>query len=238
MKMLAPISITSWQIDGETVSDFIFLGSKITADGDCSHEIKRHLLLRRKVMTNPRQHIKKQRHYFANKVPSSQSYGFSSNHVWMWELDHKEGWAPKNWCFCIVVMEKTLESPLDCKEIQQVHPKGHQSWILIGRTDAEAEALILWLPDANSRLTRKDPDAGKDWRQEEKGTAEDEMVGWHHRLDGHEFEAPGVGDGQRSLAFWSPWSRMESDTIEQMNWTDVARAGEWPLRVVWEPGRN
>ena len=128
-----------------------------------------------------------------DKGPYSQSYGFSSSHVWMWELDHKEGWALKNWCFWTVVLKKTLESPLDCKEIQPVHPKGKQSWIFIGRTDAKAEAPILWLPAVKSRLIGKDPDAGKDWRQEEKGMTEDEMVGWHHRLDGHEFEqAPGL----------------------------------------------
>ena len=135
----------------------------------------------------PRQH-KKQRHYFANKGPSSQSHDCSSSHVQMWELDYKESWALKNWCFWTVVLEKTLESPLDCKEIHPVHSKGNQSWIFIGRTDAEAEAPILWPPDAKSWLTGKDPDAGKDWRQEEKGTTEDEMVGWHHQLDGHEFE--------------------------------------------------
>ena len=130
-----------------------------------------------------------------------QSYGFSSSHVWMWELDYKECWMPKNWCFWIVVLEKTLKSPLDSKEIQPVHPKGNQSRIFIGRTDAEAETLILCPPDAKSRVIRKDPDAGKDWRQEEKGTTEDEMVEWHHWLNGDEFEqAPGVGDGQRSLA--------------------------------------
>ena len=125
----------------------------------------------------PREHIKKQRHYFANKGPSSQSYGFSSSHVWMWELDYEESWVPKNWCFWTVVLEKPPEGPLDCKEIQPVHPKGNQSWIFIWWTDAEVEALILWSPDAKSWLIRKDPDAGKDWRQEEKGTAEDEMVG-------------------------------------------------------------
>ena len=126
-----------------------------------------------------------QRHYFANKSPSTQSYDFSSSHVWMWELDYKESWAPKNWCFWTVVLEKTLESNLDCKEIQPVHP--------IGRTDAEAETPILWPPDAKNWLIWKDLDAGKNWRQEEKGTSEDEMVGWHHGLDGHEFEeAPAV----------------------------------------------
>ena len=136
----------------------------------------------------PRQHIKKQRHYFANKGLSSQGYGFSSSHVWMWELDHKESWVPKNWCFWTVVLEKTLESPWDCKEIQLVHSKGNQSWIFFGWTDAEAETPILWPPDAKSWLMWKDPDVGKDWRQEEKGIMEDKMVGWHHQFDGHEFE--------------------------------------------------
>ena len=139
----------------------------------------------KKSYEQPRQHIKKQRHYFANKGPSSQSYGFSSSHVWMWELDYKESWAPKNWCFWTVVLEKTLESPLDCKEIQPVHPKGDQSWVFIVRTDVEAETSILWPPDAKSWLIGKDPDARKDWGQEEKGTTEDEMVWWHHRLKGH-----------------------------------------------------
>ena len=125
----------------------------------------------------PRQHTKKQSHYFANKGLSSQSYGLSSSHVWMWELDHKEGWAPKNWCFWTMVLEKTLQSPLDCKKIQPVHPKGNQSWIFIGRTDAEAETPVVWPPDVKSWLIWKDPDAGKDWRREEKGKTEDEMVG-------------------------------------------------------------
>ena len=158
--------ITSWHIHGATVADFIFSGSKIIADGDCHHEIERHLLLGRKVITNL-DSILKSRHYFANKGPSSQSYGFSRSYVWMWELDYKESWAPKNGCFWTVVLEKTLESPLDCKEIQPVHPKGDQSWVFIGRTDVEAEALILWLPDAKRWLIWKDPDSGKDWRQEE-----------------------------------------------------------------------
>ena len=136
----------------------------------------------------PRQLIKKQRHYFANKGPSSQGYDFSSSHVWMWELNYKESWAPKNWCFWTVVLEKTLESPLDCKEIQPVHPKANQSWIFIGRTDAEAETSILWPPGAKSWLIWKDRDAGKDWRWEEKGMTEDEMVGWHHQFNQHEFE--------------------------------------------------
>ena len=150
----------------ETVTDFIFLGSKITADGDCSHEIKRHLLLGRKAMTN--RVLKKQRHCFADKGPCNQSYGFSSSHVWMWELNHKEGWASKNWCFW-TVLEKTLESPLDCKEIKPVHPKGDQPWVFTGRTDAETEAPVLWPPDAKSWLIRKDPDAGERLKAEEEG---------------------------------------------------------------------
>ena len=133
-----------------------------------------------------RQHIKKQRHYFANKGPSSQGYGFSSGHVWKWELNYKESWAQKNWGFWTVVLEKTLESPLDCKEIQPVHPKGYQFWVFIGRTDFEAETPILWPLDVKSWLIGKDSDAGKDWRQEEKGRTEDEMVGWHHWLNEHE----------------------------------------------------
>ena len=169
----------------ETVADFIFLGSKITVKGDCRHEIKRHLLLGRKTMTNLARILKKQRHHFADKGPYSQSYGFSSNHVRMWELDHKH-WVLKNWCFWIVVLEKTLESPLDCKEIKPVISKGNQTWILIRRTDAKA--LILWPPDGKSQLIGKHPDAGKDWGQEEKGATEHEIVGWHHWLNGHEFE--------------------------------------------------
>ena len=134
----------------------------------------------------PREHIKKQRRYLANQGPSSQSYGFSSGHVWMWELDHTEGWALKNWCFWTVVLEKTLESPLDYKEIQPGNPKGNQSWIFTGSIDAEAETPIHWPPDAKSRLIGEDPDAGKDWGQE-KETTEDEMFGLHHRLNGHDF---------------------------------------------------
>ena len=142
----------------------------------------------KKSYNKPRQHIKKQRHYFANNGPPSQSYGFSNSHVWMWELDYKESWALKNWCFWTVVLEETLESPLDCKEIQPVFPRGNQSWIFIGKTDAEVETPILWPPDVKNWLTGKDSDAGKDWRWEEKGRTKDEMVGWHHQLNGHEFE--------------------------------------------------
>ena len=148
-------------------------------------------------------------------------YGFSSSHVWMWELGQKESWVPENWCFWTVVLEKTLESALDCKEIQPVHPKRNQSGIFIERTDVEAETPILWPPDAKNWLTGKDPDAGKDWGQEEKGMTEDEMVRWHHWLDGHEFEqATGVGDGQGSLPCCSPQGRKESDMTEWLNWTD------------------
>ena len=188
-KIMASSPITSWQIDRETVetvSDFIFWAPKSL----------QMMIAAMKLKDTPwkenyyqrRQHIKKQRQYSVNKDPSSQGYDFSSSHVWMWELEHKESWALKNWCFWSVVLEKTLESPLDCKEIQPVHPKGDQSWVFIGRTDVEAETPILWPPDAKRWLIWKDPDAGKDCGQEEKGTTEDETVGWHHWLNGHEFE--------------------------------------------------
>ena len=189
MKIMASGPITSWQIDGETmetVTDFIFLGSKITADGDCSHEIKTCLVLGRKAMTNL-DRILKRRDYFANKGPSSQGYAFSSGHVWMWELDCEEGWAPKNWCFWTVVLEKTLGSPLDCKEIQPVLNINWNDWCW----SWNSSTLAIWCKE----LTHwNDFDAGKDWRQ-------DEMVGRHHQLNGHEFEwTPGVGDGQGGLA--------------------------------------
>ena len=210
--------ITLWQTDGETmepVTDFIFLGSKITADGDCSYEIKRCLFLRRKAITNL-DSVLKSRHYFTNKGPSSQSYGFSSSPIYMWELDHKEDWTPKNWCFWTVVSEKTLESPLDTKEIKPVNPKGNQPWIFVGRTDAEA--AILWPPDVKSQLIRKDPDVGKDWRQE-MGMTEDEMVGWYHWLNGYEFEqAPGDDEGQGSLACCSPQGCRVRTWLNFLNW--------------------
>ena len=142
----------------------------------------------------------------------------------MWELDYKESWAPKNWCVWTVVLEKTLQSPLDCKENQPVYSKGGQPWIFIGRTDAEAQAQapIFWPPVVKGRLIRKDPDAGKVWRQE-KGMTEDEMAGWHHQLDGRESEwTPGVGDGQRGLACCDSWCRRESDTTERLNWTELS----------------
>ena len=170
-----------------------------------------------------RQNIEKQRHYFANKDLSSQSYGFSSSHVWMWELDYKESWVPKNWCFWTVVLEKTLQSPLDCKEIQPVYPTGNQSWIFIGRTDAEAP--IIWLPDVKNWLIGKDPDARKDWRQKEKSEDKGWDGGWHYRLSGHELEqALGVGGRQGSLACCSPWGQKESDRTERLNWTDLIGA--------------
>ena len=171
----------------ETVSDFILGGSKIITDGDWSHEMKRRILLGRKVMTNL-DSIFKSRHYFANKGPSSQGYGFSSGHVLMWKLDCEESWVPKKLMLLNCGVGEDSWSPLDCKEIQPVHPNGDQSWVFTGRTDAEAETPVLWPPHAKSWLIAKDPDAGRDWGQEEKGPTEDEMAGWHHRLDGHEFE--------------------------------------------------
>ena len=160
----------------EAVTDFLFLGSKITVDGDCNHEIKRHLLLGRKAMKNL-DTVLKSRDITCQKVSSSQSYGFSSSHSWMRELDNIKGWVPKHWCLWTVVLEKTLESPLDSREIKPVNPKENQPWIFSGRTDAKAEAPILWSPDAKSQLIDKEPDAGKDWRQEEEDLTEDEMVG-------------------------------------------------------------
>ena len=170
----------------------------------------------------PRQHIKKQWLDFTNKDLYSQSYGFSSSHVWIWELDSKESWVLKNLCFWTTVLEKTFESPLNCKEIQPVHPKGDQSWVFIGRTDVEAEALKLWLPDAKNWLTGKDLDAGKDWRQEKQMT-ENEMAGRHHWLDGHEFEqAQGIGDGQGSLGMLQSMrsQRVGHNWATELNWTD------------------
>ena len=166
--------------------------------------------------------ILKSRDYFANKGPSSQGYGFSCGHIWMWELDCEEGWAPKNWCFCTVVLEKTLESPLDCKEIQPVHSEGDQSWDFFGRNDAKAETPVLWPLHEKSWLIGKDSDAARDWGQEEKGMTEDEMVGWHHRLDGLEFQwTLGVGDVQGGLVCCnSRWSK-ESDTTKWLKWTEV-----------------
>ena len=189
-KIMAPGPITSWEIDGEiveTLADFILGGSKVTADGDCCHEIKRCFLLGRKVMTNLDSILKTRDITLPTNVSLVKAMVFP---VVMYgcELDCEESWVPKNWCFWTVVLEKTLESPLDCKESQPVHPKGDQSWVFFRRTDVEAEMPMLWPPDPNSWLIWKDPDVGKGWRQEEKGMTEDEMAGWHHQLDGHEFD--------------------------------------------------
>ena len=205
-----------------------FGGSKITADGDCSHEIKRHLLLGRKVITNLDSILKSRDITLPTKVCLVKAMVFPVScmdvRVGLWRKlsaffkKHK-----KNWCFWTVVLEKTLQSPLDCKEIQPVHSKGDQPWVFFGRTDAKAETPILWPPHAKSWLIGKDSDAGRDWGQEEKGMTEDEIVGWHHRLDGHEFEwTPGVGDGQGGLACCDSWGRKESDRTERLNWTELA----------------
>ena len=177
----------------------------------------------------PRQRIKKQRHHFANKGPYSQSYGFSCSHVRMWELDHKEGWARKNRCCQTVVLEETLESPLDCIEVKPVNSKGNEPWMFTGRTDAAAEAPVLWPPDGKSWLIGKDPDAGKDWSKGAKGEgrAEDEMVGWHHLLNRHESEQTlGDSGGQSSLLCCSPWGLKEPDTTTTAHFTD-GEPGDW-----------
>ena len=177
----------------------------------------RHLLLGRKAMTNLDSILKSRD--ITDKGPHSQSYGFSSNHVSIWELYYKESWVSKNWCLWAVVLEKILESPLDCKEIKPVNPKGNQSWTFIGRTDAEV--LVLWPPDAQNWLTGKDPDVGKDWRQEEKRMTEDEMLGWHHRLDGHEYEqAPGVWwwTGKPGVLQPMGLQRVRHDWSTELNW--------------------
>ena len=201
--------------------ELILRGSKITVDGDCSHEIKTFAPWK-KSYDQPRQHIKKQRRYFVNKGPSSQRYGFSSSHVWMWELDYKESWAPKNWCFWTMVLEKTPDGPLDCKEIQPVNPKGNQSWIFIGRTDAEAKTPILWPPRAKSWLIGKDPDAERDWGQEEKG----DDRGWDGLMASPtRWTWVWVNSGSW---WWTGrpgmlrWGCKESDTTEQLNWIFVS----------------
>ena len=180
------------------------------------------LLLGRKVMTKLDSIFKSRDITLPTKV--RLVYGFSCGHVWMWELDCEESWALKNWCFWTVVLEKTLASPLDCKEIQPVHSKGDQPWDFFGRNDAKAETAVLWPPHAKSWLIGKDSDAGRDWGQEEKETTEDETAGWHHWLNGREFEwTPGVGDWQGGLACCDLWGRKESDMTERLNWTELQR---------------
>ena len=200
----------------ETVTDLFSWTPKSLQMVNAAMKLKDACSLEEKLwLYIPRQHIQKHRRYFATKGPSSQSYDFSSSHVWMWELDYIESWAPKNWCFWTVVLEKTLESPLDCKEIQSVHPKGNQSWIFTGRTDTEAETSIFWPPDAKSDSL--EVMLGKIEGRKVKGTTEDEMVGWHCQLNGHQFEqALGYGEGQGSLASFSPWGREELDVSD---WT-------------------
>ena len=221
-KIMASGPITPWEIDGETVetvSDFIVLGSKITADSDCSHEIKRRLLLERKVMSNLDSILKSRDITLPTKVRLVKDGPFSSGHVWMWELDCEESWVPKNWCFWTVVLEKTLESPLDCKEIQPVHSEGDQPWVFFGTNDTKAEAPVLWPPHVKSWLIGKDSDAGRDWGQE-KETTEDEMAGWHHWLDGRESEwTLGVGDGQEGLVCCDSWGCKERTRLR--DWTEL-----------------
>ena len=223
-KIMASCPTTSWQIDGETVetvTNFVLGGSKITADGDCSHELKRRLLLGRKVMTNLGNILKSRDITFSTKVHLVKAMVFSSSHVWMWELDYKKSWVPKNWCFWTVVLEKTLESTLDCKEIQPIHSKGDQPWVFFGRNDAKAETPVLCPPHVRSWLIGKDSDAGRDWGQEEKGRTEDGMAGWHHWLDGHESEwTPGVGDEQGGLACWVTKSRTRLSNWTLLNWLE------------------
>ena len=222
-KITASSSITSWQIDEETVetaADFIFLGFKITEDGDCSHEIKRCLLLGRKVMTNLDSILKSRDITLPTKVCLVKTMVFP---VVMYGCESLTIKTAECWrCFWTVVLVKTLESPLDCKEIQPVYPKGDQSWVFIERTDVEAESPILWPPDVKSCLIWKDTDAGKDQGQEEKGMAENEMIGLRNWLNGHAFGwTPGVGDGQGGLLCCSSWDRKESDMTEWLNWTEL-----------------
>ena len=209
------------------MTDFIFLGSKITTDSDCSYEIKRCLLLGRKAITNLDSILKSRDITLLTKVCILEAVWFSSSHVKMWEMDHKEGWTLKNLCFQIMVPEKTLESPLDCKEIKPVNLKENQPWILIGRTDAKAP--MLWPPDAKSQLIGKDLDAGKDWGQKEKAVTEDEMVGWHHWLNGHELEqTPGDSRGQRSA--WRGTVHGVAKSLTWLsNWTTTTTT-KCPLR--------
>ena len=220
-KIMASGPITSWQIDGETVVDFIFLGSKICRWWLQPWNLKT-LTPWKESYDQLRQNIKKQRHYFVNKGPSSQGYGFSSGHVWIWQLDYKESWVQKNWCFWTVVLEKTLESPLDCKKIQLVHPKENQSWTFFGRTDVEAETPILWPPDEKNCLIRRDADVGEGLKAGREGNNRG-WDGWMASpLNGHEFEqALGVGDRQGGLACCSIWGCKGSDRAIELNWKKV-----------------
>ena len=186
--------------------------------------------LGRKVMTNLNSILKSRDITLPTKVPLVKAMFFP---VVMWELDCEESWAPKNWCFWTVVLEKTSESPLDCKEIQPVHSQGDQPWHFFGRNDAKGETPVLWPPHVKSWLIGKDYDAGRDWGQEEKGTTEDDMAGWHHWLDGHEFEwTLGVGDGQGGLACWDSWGRKELDMTERLNWTELNLANGQLLQYI------
>ena len=212
----------------------IFLGSKITADGDCSHEIKRHLLLGRKVMTNLDSIFKSRDITLPTKVCLVKAMVFSRSHVWMWELDCEESWALKNWFFWTVVFEKTIESPFDSKEIQPIHSEGDQPWVFFGRNDVKADTPVLWPPHVKSWLIGKDSDAGRDWGQEEKGMPEDEMAGWHHWLDGCDSEwILGVVDGQGGLACCDSWGCKELDRTERLNWLTDATMGLQPEQLGW-----
>ena len=189
----------------------------------------------KKSYDQPRQCIKNQRHYLADKGPSIETYGFSSSHVWMWELDYKESWVLKNWCFSIVMLHKTLESPLACKEIQPGHPKGNQSWIFIGRVNTEVEASIIWPPDAKNQLIGKDPDAGKDWGQEEKGTTEDDMVEWHHWLDGHVWANSWHWwwTGKPGMLQSMGLQRVRHNWVTGLNWTELSNRWELLFSSIW-----
>ena len=203
--------INTWGESGNS-DRYYFLGPQNHCN--CGHKIKRCLLFERKAMTNLDRVLKSRDMTLLTKISIVKAMVSPVvMYLLMWELDNTKSWAPKNWCFWTVVLEKTLESPLDCKEIKPVNHKGNESWIFIGRTDAETDAPILWPPDVKSWFTGKDPDAGKDWGQEEKGMTEDEMVGWHHWLNGHEFEQPlGDSEGQGGLVCFSAWYDKESDT--------------------------
>ena len=241
-KIMVSSPIPSWQADGETmetVKDFTFLGSKITAGRDCRHEMKRRLLPGRKALTNPDSMLKSRGITLPTKALIVRAVVFPGVRYGC-ELDHKEGWELKNGCFWTVVLEKSLESPWDCK-IKAVNPKGNQPWLCIAKTVPEAEVPIFWPPDVKSLLIGKDPDAGKDRRQEEKGTTDDEMVGCHHWLNGRKFEqAPGDGEGQGSLALQSMGSqRFGHDwvTVQQENTrnnSNINKIDEWTVNYTWK----